>query len=830
MILKEFRSSSQGLNDLLNYAHFIDDGIILNKDGAFLTGFRFRGPDMNSATEGEMDALVANVNRAFTYLSDGWMVHCDEIRIPSTEYPEPVPFPCSTAALIDEERRQHYEDEGTHFENIQFFTFVWKFPLNLTRKTRHLFIEGVEKEDDTQSLHQLLLQFKEVIQRCLSLLKLHFILEPLNSKDLLTFLNLCISGEFLSIEMPPEGCFLDVALGRRDVTGGFYPTIGDKHIYTLTINGYLNKETSPALLEELATYPCVYRWSNRFIPMSQPTAEKEIKRYQKYWSNKITGFMGVVKEVITGKESKKFDSDAAKMKIQTDLALENNSSQAVRFGFWTSVIVLIDQDKAVLDTAVSHISEYLEQRGFTSILETVNALDAWLGSIPGHGSANARRLFLHSANLAQVWPLYTVWAGAATSASTSLLPKNSPPLFYGATAGRIPFRFNLDVDDVGHQVILGPTGAGKSTLLDLMISQFLRYPDAHIFVFDKDYSHRGLTEALEGQYYDFADTENLALCPLADLSTERRRINAAAYMETLIELQHTVLTPEIRAAVMDAIEVMARDENLESRNLTVFLSQVQHEQVRAALRFYTIKGQFKALDATEDRLKLGYLQAFEMGWLLEQRSDIYLPVLAHLFNHIDNFLEESNGKKPTLIILEEAWLYIEHPIFARKLRDWLKTLRKKNARVIFATQALSDLYNPETKTLTPVTAVIMDSCPTKIYLPNRELEAENRVLYQKMGLNDRQIDIINRLAEPKRHYYVVSREGKRLIELGFTGYQPMALTFVGLSKERSMLLVDYKTRYGQAWIYHWLKDAGFIEWADYWKGNLYNSHVAEVMA
>jgi type IV secretion system protein VirB4 len=120
MILKQHKSNEQGLPDLLNYAHFIDDGIILNKDGAFLMTFKFKGQDINSSTTQELDALALNFNRLATFLEDGWMLHVDELRIPSFTYPPCGHFPDKVSALIDEERRQLYESEGNHYGNFHY--------------------------------------------------------------------------------------------------------------------------------------------------------------------------------------------------------------------------------------------------------------------------------------------------------------------------------------------------------------------------------------------------------------------------------------------------------------------------------------------------------------------------------------------------------------------------------------------------------------------------------------------------------------------------------------------------------------------------------------
>lgn len=795
---------SAGFSDLLNYAHFIDDGVIINKDGAFLLAYRFRGPDLYSASCAQLDALTATINRMCGFLEDGWMLHVDELRVPSLDYPDRVDFPNLAADLMDQERRRAYETAGNHYENLQFLCLVWKFPLSVIKTTRHWFIEGLPNEQHSD-LTQLLKQFLNRADHCVSLLSTQFIFEKLNSADLLSYLKLCITGDIAPVAVPPDGCFLDVVLASRNVTAGYLPRVGENYIYVLSIVGYLNEETLPGLLEELGTYPLIYRWSNRFIPLSENTAEREIKRYVRNWNNKVKGLSGVFKEAIFGKPSNKINNDALQMSQQATTASTLNSSGSTRFGYWSSALVLMHADVQLLEQTTRDLSVYLEQSGFSCNREDVHAFDAWLGTIPGHGSCNLRRVFINSINLAHVLPLHTLWAGSLYSSPESLLPAYSPPVFYAETTGKTPFRFHMDVADVGHQVVLGPTGSGKSTYLGFLIAQFLRYQGAQIFVFDKDYSQQGITAALEGYHYDIGRSEELSFCPLADLSTETKQLRAIQFIEDLVFLQNVSLTSEIRSAIQSAIILLADDAHVKSRTLTVFRSEVQNEAVRSALNYYTLEGQLKLLDASADVVcGDAYLQTFEMSWVLSQKPEVYIPILRTIFDRITTRLEASNRRGPSLIILEEAWLYISHELFSRQLRDWLKTCRKKNARVVFATQSLADLYDPANKNLTETTAAIMESCPTKIYLPHPSMETEIKILYQKIGLSERQLEIISS-AISKQHYYLVSPEGNRLIDLALGN---LTLALVGLSREKTKALLQCKLSGGTNWLKHWLQQEG----------------------
>src|SRR5690606_37709037 len=128
---------------------------------------------------------------------------------------------------------------------------------------------------------------------------------------------------------------------------------------------------------------------------------------------KVKGMLGLLRETLSGKPSDQQNKDALNMVEETEEALMANSSQKTRFGYWTSTIVLMHENRMELEQVSKALSKYLEQGGFACQLETVNAMEAWRGSIPGHGECNVRRLFIDANNLAHLLPLHSIWAGSA---------------------------------------------------------------------------------------------------------------------------------------------------------------------------------------------------------------------------------------------------------------------------------------------------------------------------------------------------------------------------------------------------------------------------------
>ena len=442
---------------------------------------------------------------------------------------------------------------------------------------------------------------------------------------------------------------------------------------------------------------------------------------------------------------------------------------------------------------------------------------------------------MHSRQLAHVLPLGTVWAGDERVSLSSLLPKNAPVCFYANTIGSTPFRHNVDHEDVGHSVVLGPTGAGKTTFLQFALSQFYRYEDAMVFVFDKDLSHFGWTHAMGGNYYNIGEDSSIGFAPYKHLETPTQISNAIRFTEMLCELQNMKLTPQHKQYINDAVKTLATTAPDDDRSLSSLITYAD-DSLKAALRFYSLDGTFKMLDSKTDSIRDGHLHTFEMGWLIKQEKQYYLPILMHQFNSITTFLENGNTKYPTIIVLEEGWQYLEHDVFAKYIIDWMKTMRKFNARVWIATQSLSDLYEPNTGALRPSTAAVLDNCSTRIFLPNNNMDVQAEKLYTQIGLSERQIEIIKN-AMPKRDYYLVRPplpesenkfSGSRLFDFGWSGMadKPLALSFIGLSKTKSHMLAEIIAQHPneEDWLPIWLAKEGHHDWVTYYNNNYKVSH------
>jgi type IV secretion system protein VirB4 len=806
----EHRKHPRGLADLLLPYAVIDDGILLQQDGSLLAGWSYRGPDMMSAAAAEMDALSARLNHVLR-LGSGWMVQCDAIRSHAPGYPEHGAFPDLVTRVIDDERRQQFMDQGAHFESEYFLTLTYLPPPEVEERAKGWLFEGGEPYSSKKTAAQHLERFRIKVDMFENVFGQLFQTERLkritvtddlgyeHAHDrLLRYLRRCISGVDHPFALPEIPCYLNEILACEDFYGGMEPRVGRKHIRVITLDGF-PRMSSPGILRELDQLPIEYRWNTRALLIDPEEARGMLDRHRKKWRSKIRGW----KDQILKTQNGAVDLHAQEMAADAEGAMSVAAAGDVQFCQYSANIICLDEDLDRLYESTRLVMKTVQNLGFSCRIEDINAVEAWRGSLPGDGYCNVRRVLLHTLNLADMMPITSVWAGLRENPS-ALMPKKSPALLYAATSGATPFRFNLHVSDLGHTLVVGPSGAGKSTALGLIAAQWFRYPRAQVFAFDRGYSIWMLTEAAGGEFYDLAGPNSqLAFCPLRDINDDASVAWAVGWIEVLCELNGLKFAPKHRNAVADAVMQLRLSP---TRTLTELSANVQDIEIRDALQHFTVMGPLgPLLDAESDSLGDGRMLAFETENLLQLDDKAVIPVLLYLFRRIEQRLDGS----PTLILLDEAWSYLQHELFRDRLKDWLKTMRRKNAVVVMATQQISDIANSQ------IADVVLENCPTKILLPNAESKNPgSREFYNRVGLNERELEILQ-VSIPKQHYYVVSTIGRRLVNLGMG---KVALSWVGVNgREERQIVESVMTQYGDSWRPEWLRLKGLPQWAEYYE-------------
>ena len=788
--LREFRQKPDRLSDYLPWAALIGPGIVLNKDGSFQKTFRFRGPDLASATQVELVSVTARINNVLKRLSGDWGIYVEAQRVRSAEYPDSE-FPDAVTRMIDEERRKFFS-AGNHYESYYYLTLVYLPPAENQGKVEEKFITRAENRP-AKTYNAYLKNYVIEVNRIVNLFK-ELLPEafPLNDSETLTYLHSTVSTKRHPIREPENETmmYLDALLPDMALVPGLEPKLGQSHLRAISILGYPGR-TFPGLLDKLNHLDFEYRWVSRFLPLDKIDAEKEIANNQRRWWSKRKSVFQLVQENITGNETSLVDNDAANKADDADVARQVLADDLVSFGYYTPVLIVWDRDIQSLERKIRDIEAVINGLGYATIEESINAVEAWFGSLPGLCRANVRRPLMSSLNLAHQLPLSATWAGPQENKCLG-----GPVLMHCQTEGKTPFRLSLHVGDVGHSMVIGPTGAGKSVHLALIAAQFRRYHDAQVYVFDKGGSIRALTAGVGGDFYDLADEEGPALSfqPLARIDEEREKSWASEWLYDFLRGENVTVTPEMKKSIWTALGSLASAPR-NQRTITGLTLLLQDTELRNALIPLTIEGAFGSLfDATQDGLGYGSWQVFEMEKIM-QTAAVVPPTLSYLFHRLEQRLDG----KPTLIILDECWVFLDNPIFAERIREWLKTFRKKNASVVFATQSLQDVAN---STIAPA---IMESCHTKIFLPNSSALSEQiQKTYFKFDLNERETEILSK-AVPKKQYYYKSVQGCRLYELAVAN-MPVTLAYCAAASPedqamvKKILATDGKAGFNAAWL------------------------------
>ena len=793
--------SGLGMNDVFGYLVQLDDCTILHKDGGISRYFKYIAPDLDSASSSEVDFHTSTWEKAFSFLGDGFMVEANLVSKRFDYQTSTREFPDLVSALIDDERRIQYQD-CDYFENTYFLSVSWRPEQMMQSKLRKF---AIDSEDAQGGFDKCLTQFDQKIEEYTSYLKRSLLsIVPLKGNELTSFLYHCISGKHQGLARSPMGSFLNSYLACDGLVPGFFPKIGDQFIKVLSIDD-LPMFSWPSILDILNYFPVEYRWNNRFICLGKSTAKSYLKRAERNWSSKAIGVMGVLRESMG--MNAKLDVDAQNTTEQIKVAAVESSAGLLGHGFYNSCVVLMHEDKTLLEDAVKEITQSIQKLDFKVRDENVNAVEAYFGSIPGHGDYNLRKMLVDTQYVAQAFPICGLYQGRNESPCAMKGYDEQPPLLLASSEGSRPFVLNLHVGDVGHTAILGPTGAGKTTLLALLMASHRKYPGSRIVVLDKDHSNKIPILALGGEYFD-PETSDFQLGPLAHINMEQYETieRALDWLIGCCTIQGVDITPNRRKLLRESLERLSKDE---ARFKNIAHLAIQDPVLRETISSFN-EGQYhKMLNGTSKAFSSVDIVGFEMSSLVSTQSDqhdLSIPIIKAIFDDLE---ESFNDGRPTMLILEEAWLYLRHPLFREKLEDWFKTLRKKNVAVVFTSQSLDDIVKSHSA------SIIQESCKTRIYLPNASVkEIQVMKQYQEFGLNDEQIGLIGQ-ATPKQDYYYHSELGNRLFRLDLKAVCKAFLCVSNKDDQDDFNRIHLQN--DSEWVFEWLKKHDLDGWVEFAK-------------
>jgi type IV secretion system protein VirB4 len=779
----DFRKFREPKNQLKYYCPWSvfcgkpDEGIVLLKGGALMRSYSYICPDLGSASVDSIASVSWYFNETVKSMGGDWCAHFETQRGLTTEYPG-ASWSNIAGYLIDCKRRETFTSMDAHFVNRYYLTLTKKLPGAVYSKVTNILYKKNTGEGEgfynREIINKEIQNFRSQCEAAVSRLSGRIIINPLDDNQTASYLHSAASTGFNSISAMPRPAFIDSFITDVDLDIATTLKLGNYYIPVIGIKNF-PQNTFPSMLNQLNSSEIEYRWSIRWIARDKADSAKDIERYQKrfYGSRKTWGT--ALFEVAASVESNREDPAAIAFEQDTDAAKTELATDEYSFGYFTAGMMVWDED---YDTAVDkarYIAALINGAGFEARVETSNAFNAWLSMMPGNYYSNVRQPVLSSGNLSHIIPLSSIWPGARENAFTAERFGCVTPLLVCSTESKIPFFLNLNVGDLGHTFIFGPPGAGKSTLLCLLESQFLKYKNANVIIFDKDKSSRSVTMA-SGGVYEEPGGSSAAFQPLRDLETDADLLWAAEFIGVLLEMQHIQPSPVMSQAVMEALKLMREEKSKDLRTLTAFQQYINYvdpstgeQTVRIGVQPYTINGQYGMIfDAAATTLTLSKWVMIEMGSLMKMGPAAVTPALMFLFHFIERIYTNPRGDPtgdPTILVLDEAWVYLNNSYFSRTIEEWLTTLRKKNVFCVFATQEVAKAVNSS------ISTTIASICLTRIYLADPN--AMTKIVkdgYLQFGLEENEVLSISR-AVMKRDYFYKSPLGARMFNLNLDKFQ-----------------------------------------------------------
>ena len=728
--------------DRLPYARLVDTNLLLLRDGSLMGALQV--PGLLFETE-DTDALNAHAATREVMLRSNLdarfvMYHHVTRRRVSVELA--ASFDDPLAAHIDARWREKLSS-GSLFVNDQFVTLVRRparGKAGLAERAGKLFRKRGEIEADPKDARSL----RAALQALAASLG-DYGAQPLSdysgpsgstNNELLELLSALYNGEMRPVRRPEEATDIGRMLPYRrasfgldamELQGAGPPTFAT----ILSLKDY-PEATSPGLLDAMLRLPYEMVVTESFAPQERQTARERVD--------------------LALRRLRSADEEAQAERADMLAARDDLGSGSVAFGDHHLTVLVRERDLLRLDDATASIAAALADTGAIAVREDTNLEPAFWGQFPGNESFLVRRALISTANMASFGSLHGFALGQAENNhwgdAVTLLE----------TTSATPFFFNFHHGDLGNFSVIGPSGSGKTVVMNFLAAQAQKFSPRTI-LFDKDRGAELFIRGIGGTYDRIRAGEPTGFNPLALPDSAANR----AFLRDFIAVLLKAAGPEEFATIASAVDAAySNDASLRRlryfRELVSGVRRPQAGDLADRLAPWIDGGEHAWLfDNATDRLDLtNRVMGFDMTALLENPK-LRTATMMYLFHRIDERLDG----KPTMILIDEGWKALDDEVFAARIRDWLKTLRKRNALVGFATQSARDALDSR------ISTALVEQTATMIFMPNARARAEDYC--DGFGLTEHELSLIRSLPAHSRAFLVRQPDASVVVRLDLSG-------------------------------------------------------------
>lgn len=437
-----------------------------------------------------------------------------------------------------------------------------------------------------------------------------------------------------------------------------------------------------------------------------------------------------------------------------------------------------------LDAAVADVQASLADIGAVSVREDLNLESAFWGQFPGNAEFIARKALVSTANLSGLISLHGFPIGA---------PAGGPwgePITVLETTSSTPYFFNLHSGDLGNFTLIGPSGSGKTVVLNFLIAQSQKF-NPRTFFFDKDRGAEIFIRAIGGHYDVLRPGKPTGFNPLQLPSTAANQAFLRQWLSQMLTPMGGQLTADENAIIASAVEANF-DQPMEHRQLRYLVEllaggarPVRGDLASRLAPWYGAGEHAWLFDNVRDELNLDTRTAgFDMTSLLDNPV-LRTPAMMYLFHRVDERLDGT----PSMIVIDEGWKALDDEIFVHRLKDWMKTIRKRNGVVGFATQSASDAIESK------IAATIIEQSATQLFMSNPKAQASDYC--DGFGLTEHELDLVRSLPEHLR-CVLVKQSGNSVVARLDMGDMPDAMTVLSGRESSVRKLDELRDAHGDA--------------------------------